>query len=79
MKVKELIKKYPHHNVIFSGFRKEAHFTKLPKELNGKTVNEIIEMLLDREVDDYDVDNIPFRNYDGQLIMYIHNSKGEHI
>lgn len=64
MKVKELIAKYPNHNVVEMGYPDSMPFTNLPKELQGLSGKAYQKVEMELEVKGYKVFNKPFESID---------------
>lgn len=64
MKVKDLIKKYPNHQLIEKGYPNSFPFHDLPKELQCLHGKEYSKVLLDLEVKGYKVKDKPFTSVD---------------
>ena len=64
MKVKELLKKYPKHNVIMMGYPGCIPYTCLPDELRFLTGKQFLKVAKEMEVKGYKVDDKPFTSID---------------
>ena len=64
MKVKELIAKYPNHDVVEQGTPRDFPFTNLPAELQGLSGRAYQKVEMELEVKGYKVVNKPFKSID---------------
>ena len=64
MKVKELIARYPNHNVVEMGYPDSIPFTELPRELQGLSGKEYQKVEMELEVMGYEVIDKPFTSVD---------------
>ena len=68
MKVKELIAKYPNHDVIAQGYPNSIPFTQLPSELQGLSGKAYEKAFMELEVKGYKVENKQFTSIDSTHI-----------